>query len=248
MRSSPTGPPVRPSLPSRRTEVVRPKCQGATIPSSQIQIKGTQGSAGGLTVPVNLNFTSPLVVTANQNSAVDFEFDLAHPAFLVEHLAPGALAPVWVVNFNGPVRHHRIDDITALVLRHLYGSVTGVASNNSSISINREFPTEPPVNPETAVPSSLSVNILADATNGTIFYDLDAKTVSTIKDFSSVAGTINGKNVRVAALYQQDGTLVGVRIWASSTFNSVWVSPEGCTWIEPTASSRSKTRTASEFP
>jgi hypothetical protein len=33
--------------------------------------------------------------------------------------------------------------------------------------------------------------------------------------------------VRIAARYQQDGTLVATRIWASSSFNSVWVSPEG---------------------
>jgi hypothetical protein len=31
----------------------------------------------------------------------------------------------------------------------------------------------------------------------------------------------------VAARYQSDGSLVAVRIWASSTFNSVWISPEG---------------------
>jgi hypothetical protein len=33
--------------------------------------------------------------------------------------------------------------------------------------------------------------------------------------------------VRVAARYQEDGSLVATRIWASSQFNSVWLSPEG---------------------
>jgi len=33
--------------------------------------------------------------------------------------------------------------------------------------------------------------------------------------------------VRVAARYQQDGTLVAVRVWASSQFSKVWLSPEG---------------------
>lgn len=36
-----------------------------------------------------------------------------------------------------------------------------------------------------------------------------------------------GKNIRIAARYQSNGTLVAVRIWSSSTFNNVWVSPEG---------------------
>ena len=49
---------------------------GATIPSNQIQIKGTQGSSGSLTVPVDVKFDSPLVVTANSRQS-----DLtAHPA------------------------------------------------------------------------------------------------------------------------------------------------------------------------
>src|SRR5580692_10258766 len=55
---------------------------GATIPPSQIQIQGATGSAGSKTVPINVNFSSPLFVAANQTSAMDVEFDLSHPAFL----------------------------------------------------------------------------------------------------------------------------------------------------------------------
>lgn len=200
---------------------------GATIPSNQIDIQGATGGAGSLTVPVSVNFVSPLVVTANQSNALDLEFDLAHPAFLVAHVPVTTGTTMWAVNFNGPVRHHPIPDITRLVLRHMYGTVTAVASDNSSITINREFPVEPPTNPETAVTSSQSLQILADSTNGTIFYDLDAKTTTTINSFAAEASTIVGKNVRVAARYQSNGTLVAVRIWSSSSFNSVWVSPEG---------------------
>ena len=36
-----------------------------------------------------------------------------------------------------------------------------------------------------------------------------------------------GKFVRVGARYQQDGTLVATRIWTSSTFAGVFISPEG---------------------
>ncbi|MDB6107811.1 MAG: hypothetical protein JWO52_7810, partial [Gammaproteobacteria bacterium] len=58
---------------------------GASIPSNQIQIQGTQGGTGNLTVPVKVNFVSPLVVTAGQSNALDLEFDLNHPAFIVAH-------------------------------------------------------------------------------------------------------------------------------------------------------------------
>ncbi len=202
---------------------------GATIPSNQIQIQGATGSAGSKTVPVNVNFVEPLVVAASATSSVDVEFDLAHPAFLVGHVPPAAGgATIWAVNFNkGPVRHHPIWDVTRLVLRHAYGTVTGVSSDDSSITMTRDFPVEPPTNPETAIASSQSLTILADATNGTLFYDVDAKTVVTLKNFSTVANSLSGKFVRVAARYQSNGSLVAVRIWASSTFNSVWISPEG---------------------
>jgi hypothetical protein len=202
---------------------------GATIPPNQIQIQDTTGSAGSKTVPVNIDFDSPLVVTANQTSSLDVELDLSHPAFLVGHVPPALGGQtIWAVDFvKGPVRHHPIRDITRLVLRHAYGTVTGVSSDDSSFTMTRDFPVEPPTNPETAIATSQSLTILADATNGTLFYDVDAKTVVTLKNFSTVASTLSGRFVRVAARYQSNGSLVAVRIWAANAFNSVWISPEG---------------------
>jgi hypothetical protein len=202
---------------------------GATIPSSQIQIQGAAGSSGSLTVPVTVNFVSPLVVAANQTSSLDVEFDLAHPAFIVGHVPPSnGGQTIWAVNFNkGPVRHHPIWDVTRLVLRHSYGTVSSVSSDDSSIAMTRDFPVEPPTNPETVVTTSQSLTILADATNGTLFYDVDAKSVVTIKNFSTVASTLPGRFVRVAARYQSNGSLVAVRMWAANAFNSIYLSPEG---------------------
>ena len=199
---------------------------GSTIPSGQIQIQHAQGTAPNLTVPVNVKFVSPLVVSASQNNALDLEFDLGHPAFLVGHVPPGAGNTLWAVNFDGPVRHHPLHDLTRLVLRHLYATVTSISSDNSYITVTKDFPTQPAVNPETAIATSQSLQILADSTNGTIFYDLDAKTRTVIKDFSAES-SLPGEYVRIAARYQEDGTLVATRIWASTQFNNVWVSPEG---------------------
>ena len=199
---------------------------GTTVPASQIQIQHAKGTAPNLTVPVSVNFVAPLVVNANQNNALDLEFDLGHPAFIVGHVPPGAGTTLWGVNFNGPVRHHPLHDLARLVLRHTYGDVTALASDNSSITITKEFPTEPAVNPETAIAATQSLQILADAANGTLFYDVDAKTRTVIKDFSAET-SLMGKFVRVAARYQENGTLVATRIWASSQFNNVWLSPEG---------------------
>jgi hypothetical protein len=198
----------------------------ATIPSSQVQIMGATGNTGSLTVPVTVNFVSPLVVTANQSNALDLEFNLSHPAFLVAQV-PATGSTIWAVNFNGPVRHHPIADITRLILRHIYGTVSSVSSDNTSITVTKDFPVEPVASTETAVPSTQSLTILADSTNGTMFYDVDAKTEATIMNFSSIASTIDGKFVRVAARYQSNGTLVAVRMWASTSFNRLWISPEG---------------------
>jgi Domain of unknown function (DUF4382) len=203
-----------------------PATPGSTIPSNQIQIVGASGTVGSLTVPLTVTFSSPLTVSAGQNNAINLEFNLAHPAFIVDHV-PLSGPTIWSVNFNPAFRHHPIDDITRLVLRHLYGTAQSVSSDNTSFTMMRDFPVEPASNPETEITSSQSVTILADATNGTIFYDLDAKTTNVIKNFSAQASSLPNKFVRVAARFQQDGTLVAVRIWASSSFAKVWLNPEG---------------------
>ncbi len=199
---------------------------GTTIPNDQIQVQHTQGASPNVTATVNVNLASPLVVTAGQNNSLELEFDLGHPAFVVGHVPPGAGNILWAVNFNGPVHHHPLHDLTRLVLRHLYGDVSAISSDNTSITVTKEFPMVPAVSPETAVTTTQSLQILADATNGTIFYDVDAKTHTVIKDFSSES-SLTGKSVRIAARYQENGTLVATRIWASSQFNNVWLSPEG---------------------
>jgi hypothetical protein len=205
-----------------------PVAPGTSIPSDEIQILGKQGSSGNFNVPVKVTFDSPLTVTTSQNNALDLEFDLAHPAFIVGHTPPAAAgATLWAVNFEGPVRHHPVRDIARLVLRHTYGTVMKLAADNKSFTISKDFPALPVTHPETAIASTQSLQIFADATNGTIFYDVDAKTRTVVKDFSGEAMSLPGKFVRVAARYQQDGTLVAVRVWASSEFSNVWLSPEG---------------------
>lgn len=200
---------------------------GAAVDPSQIQIQGATGAAGSRTVQVSVNLVSPLVVTAGSSNALDLEFDLSHPAFIVDHDPIGGGATIWAVDFNGPVRHHPIRDVTALILRHIYGSVTAVSTDNTTITVARAFPVRPTANPETAIISPNSLPVLADATNGTILFDVDAKTRTVIKDFSSVASSLPNKFVRIAARYQVNGTLTAVRIFASSSFNKLWISPEG---------------------
>ena len=198
---------------------------GSTIPTSQIQVVGSQGSSA---IPVRVKLDTPLVVSANQNNALDLEFDLSHPAFIVAHVPPAnAGTTMWAVDFSPICRHRHIHDITRLLLRHHYGTVTQVSSDNLSLTMDKDYAVYPPTNPETEITSSQTLNITVDSANGTLFYDLDAKTHATLRDFGSLASSLVGKYVRVAARYQVDGSLVAVRIWASSSFNSVWVSPEG---------------------
>jgi hypothetical protein len=198
---------------------------GTSVPADEIQIQHAQGSAGNLTVSVNLKFDAPLNVSASTSNALDLEFDLAHPAFIVGHTPPSAAgATLWAVNFNGPVRRLTVPDITRLVLRHTYGTVSGVSSG--SLSISKDFAVYPATNPETAMASDQTLTIDADSANGTIVYDLDAATRTVVDNFGSEMA-LNGKYVRIAARYQDDGSLVAVRIWASSQFSKVWLSPEG---------------------
>jgi hypothetical protein len=201
---------------------------GEVISTDDIQVQNTQGGTGSLTTTVNVNFDSSLTVSSNStpNPALDLEFDLSHPAFIVGHVPPGSAATLWAVDFQAPVHRHPIADITRLVLRHTYGNVMSVASDGSSITITKDLPAFPITNPETAVALSQQLTILADSTNGTLFYDVDAGTSSSVTSFSGESN-LSGRFVRVAARYQEDGTLVATRVWASNTFANVWISPEG---------------------
>jgi hypothetical protein len=203
-----------------------PLAGGASVPSNEIQIQGASGSSGSLSVPVTISFANDLTVAANSsNVALDLEFDLTHPTFIVDHTPPAADGgSVWVVNFNGAIRHHPVHDITALVLRHTYGTVTQVSS--ASIMIDKDYAVYPATNPETEITSTTALTIDADSVNGTIVYDLDAGTRTVVDNFTANSN-LNGRFVRVASRYQEDGTLIGVRIWVSSSFEKVWVSPEG---------------------
>ncbi|HUP08393.1 MAG TPA: hypothetical protein VMU47_14640 [Caldimonas sp.] len=203
------------------------------IPAARTQIQGASGPAGRRTVTIPVTFATPFVApsagaASSASGGIDIEFDLGHPTFIVGHVPLGGGSTVWAVNFNGPVHHRPLGDLTRRVLRHMYGTVTGVSTDNTTLTYTRDLPTLPLVSPETFTATSQSVAVQADAVNGTLFYDLDGKTHSTIRDFSSVAALLSTKPfVRVAARYQQDGTLVATRIWASATFNTVFVSPEG---------------------
>src|SRR3984885_13697565 len=201
---------------------------GSSIPSADIQIQHSSGGASNLTVPIGVSFDTPLVVSASgtPNAALDLEFDLSHPAFILGHQPPGAGTTLWAIDFDAPVRRHPIADITRLVLRHMYGSVMSVATDGSSITVTKVYPTLPLVSPETAVMGTQQLTIQVDSANGTLFYDTDAKTVTTITSFSSETG-LTGRYVRISARYQQDGTLVATRIWAGNNFPDVWLSPEG---------------------
>lgn len=202
---------------------------GTPIPSSQIAVNGATGNAGALQVAINVHFEHDVTVSASQTAPVELDFDLGHPAFVISHVMTGGTT-IYTISFNGgPVREHHVRSVTELVLRHLYGSVTSVAMDNTSLVINKEMPTLPPVSPETAVATGEAVTILADAANGTLYYDLDATTVtpSVMRDFATVAAALPGKQLRVQARYQPDGTLVATRVFASSAFNVVWQSPEG---------------------
>ena len=214
-----------------------PVAGGTPIPADQIQIQNAQGSSGSLTTSVTVNLVSPLNVSTSQNDALDLEFDLAHPAFIVAHTpAAGEGATLWAINFAGPVRHHPIHDLTRLVLRHTYGTVMGVTTASGGVpagllTIAKDYPVLPPTRPETAISTMQLLNISADTVDGigTIVYDLDSSTPGTgtvVNSFAS--GTVpNGDYVRIAARYQEDGTLVAVRVYYSSSFNKVWLNPEG---------------------
>jgi hypothetical protein len=59
------------------------------------------------------------------------------------------------------------------VLRHHYGTVTAVSTDNTALTLDKDYPVYPPTNPESEITSSEALSVLADRNNGTLYFDLD---------------------------------------------------------------------------
>ena len=224
-----------------------PEAPGTVIPKSRIAIQGATGATGSQTVTFNVKFAAPFVApqatsatnptpaAGTTTTGINVDFDLSHPAFIIGHVPAGGGNTIWAINFNGPVKHKPVSDLTHLVLRNVYGSVTSLSATAKTIVIERDtgaISTTGGGNTFTPVDTGKAATFSLDSTNGTLFYDLDnSANNATIKDFSSATVVAalqkTGEYVRIAARYQQDGTLVATRIYASTSFNKVFVSPEG---------------------
>jgi hypothetical protein len=201
---------------------------GSVIPADQTVINGATGASGAMTVSFPVAFKRAVTVSSSQSTPIQLDFNLGHPAFVITHAVTGG-ATIYTVTFQGgTVFPHPVAKVTDIVLRHLYGTASSVTADNTGIVISREVPMLPITSPETAVSVGTTSTVLADATHGTLYYDLDASnTPTTVTDFSSIAASVTGRQLRVEARYQPDGSMVATRVFSSANFATVWRSPEG---------------------
>jgi len=172
------------------TSVSLVKADGTTVPSDQVKVAGAS---------VLVALSTDLVVTESGSNAVQIDFDLGHPLFLVQ-LPNGT----WVMNLQ--VRHRPnasgMMGMRDLMFRHRKGTIASVGA--SSFVLHTEHGND------------LTVNVDA----GAWFFDLDTRTVG------SFAGLAAGKKALVKLRMQADGTFWAVRVWYS--VNALpEVTPEG---------------------
>lgn len=201
---------------------------GTTIPVAQTVINGASGASNAMTVSIPITFKKSITVSSAQSTPIQLDFNLGHPAFVITHAVTGGTT-VYTVTFQGGTIYPRsVAHLTDLVLRHLYGTAASISTDNKALTITREVPALPVTLPETAVSLGTSSTILADSAHGTLVYDLDSSTTpTTITDFSTIAASIVGRQLRIEARYQPDGSLVATRLYSASTFATIWRSPEG---------------------
>ncbi|WP_275975708.1 DUF4382 domain-containing protein [Geothrix terrae] len=172
------------------TSVNLVKADGTAVPSSQVKVAGSS---------VLVNLSSDLVVTANGSNAVQLDFDLSHPLFLVQ-LPDGT----WVMNLQ--VRHrpnaNGMTGVAQLMFRHRKGTIASVGTSSFVL--------------HTDGGNDLTVNV----GTGAWFFDADTKTVG------SLAGLAAGKYALVSLRMQPDGSLWAVRVWYSANPLQPWT-PEG---------------------
>jgi|APCry1669188970_1035186.scaffolds.fasta_scaffold03530_3 Domain of unknown function (DUF4382) len=163
---------------------------GVTIPSGQIHVQGAS---------VLVTLSADLVVTAAGSNAVQLDFDLGHPLFLVQ-LPNGD----WALNLQ--VKHrpntNGMMGMAQMVLRHRRGTVTSVATSSFQL--------------HTDAGNDLTVHVDTNAW----FWNVDTKALG------SFGGLTAGKNVLVSLRLQPDGSLWLVRAWYSASALQEWT-PEG---------------------
>lgn len=166
------------------------KADGTIVPSGQVRVAGAS---------VQVGLSADLVVTATGSNAVQLDFDLAHPLFLVQ-LPNGG----WVMNLQ--VKHRAnangMMGMAQLAFRHRRGTVASVGASSFVL--------------RTDSGNDLAVNVDA----GARFFDTDAKAPG------SFAGLAAGKNALVSLRMQPDGTLWAVRVWYGANALPGWT-PEG---------------------
>lgn len=166
------------------------KADGTSVPRGEVRVLGSS---------VLVGLSADLVVTASSSNAVQLDFDLAHPLFLVQ-LPDGT----WAMNLQ--VRHRPIANGTAglaqMLFRHRKGTVASVGASSFVL--------------RTDSGNDLTVN--TDA--GSWFFDADAKAVG------SLAGLAAGKHALVSLRMQPDGSLWAVRVWYGVAALPGWT-PEG---------------------
>lgn len=166
------------------------KADGTIVPASSVHVNGAS---------VLVRLEADLVVTATGSNAVQIDFDLGHPLFLVQ-LPNGD----WVMNLQ--VKHrpnaNGMMGMRQLMFRHRRGTVASVGA--SSFVLHTD--------------SGNDLTVHVDA--GAWFFDADTKTLG------SFAGLAAGKHALISLRMQTDGTLWAVRVWYGANALPGWT-PEG---------------------
>lgn len=163
---------------------------GTPVPAGQVHVNGSN---------VLVKLETDLVVTASGSNAVQIDFDLGHPLFLVQ-LPNGD----WVMNLQ--VRHrpnlNGMMGMRQLMFRHRRGTISSVGTSSFVL--------------HTDSGNDLTVHV----DNGAWFFDADTKTLG------SFVGLAAGKHALVSLRMQTDGTLWAVRVWYGANALPGWT-PEG---------------------
>lgn len=125
-----------------------------SIPSQNIEVQDSTGGAGAMTVTIPVTFPAPYVVSATSRTQapLQVDFSLLNPAF-VQSQTPVTHDPtLWAIDFQGAVSGQPISDITSLVLRQMYGTLSAVAADGKSITVTRDYPLKPAATPEAGSP------------------------------------------------------------------------------------------------
>lgn len=183
----------------------------SAIPADQIKVVGADPTTHWVKIPISL--TSPVIVEDSVTSAVQVDFQLNHPTFLVSVELPAPVGSFHILKFAAEQKAKSL--MSQIRLRHIAGEVGAIAGDRGSFTL------------KALSGATRTLKVGANAQ----FCDLDVSPLSFQASATLPLAIGAGKQILAAGRFGDDGSLTAQQVWFSQDVAKLSANlPEGHVW------------------